>query len=563
MDQKNLLGAVALSILILGGYHYFFERPALQARTTAQTTALTQQPTAATSTSNTPDVMPRAEALAAGSRIPIETPNLKGSINLTGGAIDDLVLVNYKTTQSKDAPSVVLFSPSGSTDAYYGNFGWSSADKSIDLPNTTTVWTTDRNSKLTPNSPVILRWKNRQGLEFEKVVSIDDQYMLTVTQKVRSRHDQAIDLHAYGLISRHGTPKTAGFFIMHEGPLGVFDGKLEELDYKKLQEKSLIQNPTAGGWIGITDKYWLAALVPDQNLRVETSFKYLASSNNYQADFVQAPQRLLPDQEISATHRLFAGAKVLNVLDHYTNNLGVQKLDLAIDFGWFYFLTKPLFYVLTFLYTLLGNFGVALIVLTILAKLLFFPLANRSYRAMALIRRLQPEIERLQQRYADDKMKLNQEMMQLYQKQKVNPLSGCLPMLLQFPVFFALYKVLFISIEMRHAPFFGWIHDLSAPDPTSLFNLFGLIPWSPPDFLQIGLWPLIMGVTMLIQQRMNPQPADPMQAKMFMILPIMFTVMLAQFPVGLVIYWAVSNVLSIAQQWFITRLATPESAAAR
>jgi YidC/Oxa1 family membrane protein insertase len=563
MDQKNLLGAVALSILILGGYHYFFERPALQARATAQATAPTQQPTAATPTSNIPDVMPRAEALATGSRIPIETPNLKGSINLTGGAIDDLVLVNYKTTQSEEAPSVVLFSPSGSTDAYYGNFGWSSADKSIDLPNATTVWTTDRNSKLTPNSPVILRWKNRQGLEFEKVVSIDDQYMLTVTQKVRSRHDQAIDLHAYGLISRHGTPKTAGFFIMHEGPLGVFDGKLEELDYKKLQEKSLIQNPTAGGWIGITDKYWLAALVPDQNLRVETSFKYLASSNNYQADFVQAPQRLLPDQEISATHRLFAGAKVLNVLDHYTNNLGVQKLDLAIDFGWFYFLTKPLFYVLTFLYTLLGNFGVALIVLTILAKLLFFPLANRSYRAMALIRRLQPEIERLQQRYADDKMKLNQEMMQLYQKQKVNPLSGCLPMLLQFPVFFALYKVLFISIEMRHAPFFGWIHDLSAPDPTSLFNLFGLIPWSPPDFLQIGLWPLIMGVTMLIQQRMNPQPADPMQAKMFMILPIMFTVMLAQFPVGLVIYWAVSNVLSIAQQWFITRLATPESPAAR
>ena len=419
--------------------------------------------------------------------------------------------------------------------------------------NPTTLWTAS-SSTLSPERPVTLSWNNGQGLIFKRTYAIDENYMFTVTQAVENTTGKPVTLHPYALMSRHGTPEVTGFYILHEGLLGVFDETLQEVDYDDMQENNSVQNVTTGGWLGITDKYWLVALVPNQKTPSTTRFTYRndAGLEKYQADFLGTPVTIAAGASGQSVSHLFTGAKEVTLLDNYETDLGVARFDLAIDFGWFYFLTKPIFYTLIFINEHVGNFGVAILLLTVLIKLLFFPLANKSYVSMSKMKKLQPEMIKLRERYGEDKTKLNQEMMALYKREKANPASGCLPMLVQIPVFFSLYKVLFVTIEMRHAPFFGWIQDLSAPDPTNLFNLFGLIPWDPttilPDAMWIGVWPLFMGITMFLQQKLNPQPADPVQAKIFLFLPIMFTFLLARFPAGLVIYWAWNNLLSIIQQ---------------
>jgi len=418
------------------------------------------------------------------------------------------------------------------------------------------VWKADRDV-LAPNEPVTLSWNNGQGLVFYRRFALDENYMFTVTQRVENKSAQPVTLYSYGLISRSGTPKTLGYYILHEGPLGVLDGTLDEVKYADLREKGVIEKQSTGGWIGITDKYWLVALVPDQKTKIKARFDYAKTNglDKYQVDFL-GPETTIPaGGEAHVTNRLFAGAKEVRLLDSYAKNLGIDRFDLAVDFGWFYFLTKPIFYVLNYFNAVLGNFGLAILLLTVLIKGAFFPLANKSYRAMSKMKKLQPEMLRLRERFKEDRARLNQEMMALYKKEKVNPTAGCLPIVIQIPVFFALYKVLFVTIEMRHAPFFGWIRDLSAPDPLLVSNLFGLIPWDPPQLLHVGVWPLIMGITMYLQQKLNPQPPDPTQAKIFLALPVVFTFLLARFPAGLVIYWAWNNTLSIAQQWLIMRRA--------
>ncbi|MCW8835684.1 MAG: membrane protein insertase YidC, partial [Rhodospirillales bacterium] len=443
-------------------------------------------------------------------------------------------------------------SPQGSNNAYFAEFGWVGQD--LDLPGPDTVWTANK-KVLEAGESVDLTWDNAKGLRFQRTIALDENYMFTITDSVSNAGSDAVTLFPYGLVSRTGTPKTQGFYILHEGPLGVFDGTLSEIDYSDLQEDGKIEKKSVGGWAGITDKYWLAALVPDQKTENQSRFSHYRDNNTdkYQVDYIGGALTAGAGATITNTTHFFAGAKEVALLDSYAEEFGVERFDLAIDFGWFYFLTKPIFYMILFFSHYFGNFGVAILLLTVLIKLILFPLANKSYKAMSRMKKLQPEMKKLQERFGDDKTRMNQELMALYKKEKVNPVSGCLPILVQIPVFFALYKVLFVNIEMRHAPFFGWIQDLSAPDPTTVFNLLGLIPWDPPSFLMIGIWPLIMGVTMWLQQKLNPQPADPVQAKVMMFLPVLFTFLLATFPAGLVIYWAWNNTLSILQQWVIMR----------
>ncbi|MEE8332515.1 MAG: membrane protein insertase YidC, partial [Alphaproteobacteria bacterium] len=469
--------------------------------------------------------------------------------------IDDLTMLDYRETVKPNSPQITLLSPTGMEQPYFSQFGWVGANQNIRLPDAGTVWTANQ-TMLGINTPVTLRWDNGAGLRFKRTVSIDENYMFSITQTVTNSGASPVTLYPYGLISRTGVPDTLGFYILHEGLLGVFNGQLKEVDYDDLDETGQIAQKTTGGWIGITDKYWLVALVPDQKAAMQTHFRHTLDNNKinkYQADYLGGAYVIAPGGAATVDNRLFAGAKEVPLLDAYEENLGIARFDLAVDFGWFYFLTKPIFYALVYFYGVLGNYGLAILLLTVLIKLIFFPLANKSYVSMSAMKKLQPKMVTLRERYKDDKAKQNEAMMKLYRDEKVNPASGCLPIVVQIPVFFALYKVLFVSIEMRHTPFYGWIQDLSARDPTTLFNLFGLIPWSPPDFLMIGVWPVIMGVTMFLQQKLNPAPADPMQAKIFMFLPFVFTIMLATFPAGLVIYWTWNNLLSITQQWVIMR----------
>ena len=432
-------------------------------------------------------------------------------------------------------------------------------DSDVATPTPETVWQS-ATATMEADRPVTLSWNNGAGLAFAQQITLDSDYMFTVTQRVTNRGARSVGLRPYGLISRTGTPDTLGFWILHEGLLGVFGDTLKEVDYDDVSDEDggKIEQDSTGGWIGITDKYWLAALVPDQKTAIASRFVHTLQNDTdkYQVD-VLGPQLVVqPGATVEVTKRLFAGAKEVRLLDSYEEKLGIVNFDLAVDFGWFYFLTKPIFYVLEYFNRLLGNFGVAILLLTVLIKIAFFPLANKSYRAMSRLKKLQPQMMEIRDRFKEDRQRQNQEMMALYKKENANPVSGCFPILIQIPVFFALYKVLFVSIEMRHAPFFGWIQDLSAPDPLGILTAFGLIEWSIPDLLQIaniGIWPLIMGGTMYLQQKLNPQPADPTQAKIFLMLPIVFTFMLGQFPAGLVIYWAWNNLLSIAQQWIIMR----------
>ena len=559
-DQRNLILAIALSIAILLGFQYFYEGPKVQqqqAQQAQKTEAQVNVPAPVSAQATAPKDAAQLIAEQAATRIRIDTPSLHGSVNLVGGRIDDLKLADYHLNTDPKSPEIVLLAPAGSPNAYYAEFGWVPEDRSQPVPGADTVWTAAAGQTLGPDKPVTLTWDNGKGLLFERTIAVDKQYMFTVTQRVKNTTGQAVKLLPYSLVSRHGLPYTEGFYILHEGPLGVFDGKLTEEKYDDLRKAGTITKQTTGGWIGITDKYWLVSLIPDPKATETARFVHTTAGNQdrFQVDLMGAAVEVPAGGTIEDTARLFAGAKQVRLLDAYGDQYNISNFDLAIDFGWFYFLTKPFFYALDFLAGLVGNFGVAILIFTVFIKAVFFPLANKSYLAMSKMKKLQPEMTKIRERFAEDKMRQQQEMMALYKREKVNPMAGCLPILIQIPVFFALYKVLFVTIEMRHAPFFGWIHDLSAPDPTTIFNLFGLIPWDPPQLLMLGIWPIIMGVTMWFQQKLNPAPPDPIQAKMFQFLPIVFTFMLASFPAGLVIYWAWNNTLSIAQQWVIMRRA--------
>ena len=573
MEQRNLFLAIALSVTILLGSQLaietFFPSPPPQtaAGDAVDGTALPGAPNAegvpaapgtvaAPGTQLGVQVPAREEKLSASARLPIETDRLTGSIALTGARIDDLVLRNYKVTIEPDAPNVVLFSPSGTARGYYAQFGWVAADSAVKVPDEDSVWTTSADV-LTQNAPVTLSWDNGEGLTFERTITLDDGFMFTVNDRVRATGDTTATLFPYGLIGRDGMPYTSGFFILHEGPIGVFNETLEEIDYDTLQDDGEAVFNSTGGWVGMTDKYWLAALVPDQANPMKARLWHRLSANGrdkFQTDFLnENGKSVSASQAIEVTTRLYAGAKEVSLLEQYKEAYQLPLFDRAVDFGWLWFFTKPLFHALDWLYSIVGNFGIAIMILTLGVKIVFFPLANKSYKAMSKMKLLQPEMTKLRERYPDDRQKMQQEMMAMYKREKVNPAAGCIPILIQIPVFFALYKVLFVSIEMRHAPFFGWIQDLSAKDPSNIFELFGLVPWGAPDFLHFGVWPLIMGATMFIQQRLNPQPADPVQAKIFLFMPLIFTVFLASFPAGLVVYWAWNNTLSIAQQWIIMR----------
>ena len=571
MEQRNLLIAIVLSVGILIAFQFAFERlrppqpspPSAGTPVTAPATPSQSVPPApATASQSAPAsnipgtapaqaAEPREAAIAEQPRVKIETPRLHGSIDLRGARLDDLTLATYHETVDPKSPEVVLLSPSGTQEPYLAEFGWVGASPEAKVPGPQTQWSASEGS-LTPTHPATLTWDNGQGLVFTRTISIDPNYMFTVRDAVRNTGSTPVKLLPYGLVSRTGTPHVAGYYILFEGLIGYVGGSLQEVKYSSLTPDKPLDFASNGGWLGFTDKYWLTALVPPQSEALKARFTHTidAGVDRYQTDYTGREITIAPDGTGEASARFFAGAKEVYLLDAY-EAAGIPLFDHAIDFGWFYFLTKPIFLILQFFDKVLGNFGLAILLLTLCVKLLFFPLANKSYNAMSKMKLLQPEIQKLRERFPDDKARQQQEMMELYKRVGANPMAGCLPIVIQIPVFFSLYKVLFVTIEMRHAPFFGWIHDLSAPDPTSFFNLFGLLPFAPPTFLMIGAWPLLMGLTMFLQQKLNPQPVDPVQARMFMLLPIVFTYMLAAFPAGLVIYWAWNNLLSIAQQWVI------------
>ncbi len=576
MDEKNrnLLLAVALSVIVLFVWQALVIGPQQppaqqQPQTTQQTPAQGQAQTGTPSPSATGEptagaprlpaaTSSREAAISETQRVPIDTPSLRGSINLKGGRIDDLTLNKYRVAVDKDSANVTLLSPSGSpapNRAFYAQHGWTTAGGGMNVPGPETEWSMESSGPLSPGNPVTLVYDNGQGVIFRRIIEVDENYMFTVTQSVENNTGETLQLFPYGLIARHGIPPTQGFFILHEGPIGVLgEAGLEEFDYSDLLESAAPTTYSAtGGWLGITDKYWAATLIPPQDLAYDARFvgDGQGMQARFQTDYLLPAVQVAPGATGEVTSRLFAGAKESSLIDSYEADLGIQQFELLIDWGWFHFITKPLFIALDFFYSLVGNFGVSILIVTLLIKLVFFPLANKSYESMSKMKKLQPEMMRLRELYKDDRMRQQQELMELYKREKVNPMSGCLPILIQIPVFFALYKVLFVTIEMRHAPFFGWIQDLSAPDPTSIFNLFGLLPYSVPDFLLIGIWPIIMGVTMFIQMRLNPMPGDPIQQKIFTWMPVLFTFLLATFPAGLVIYWTWNNILTIAQQWYI------------
>jgi YidC/Oxa1 family membrane protein insertase len=574
-ENRNLIMAVALSMIVLLGWQMLVIQPEMEREAAEQKQIATEmanssigaqvtgQPvvSAVTGTPTVGEGAVTPKSVETAKRIVIEAPLVRGSFSLRGARLDDVILTGYKESLDGDSDNIHFLQKTSSDMPFFVEFGWSSSDANQLMPTADSTWSADR-ELLAPSSPVTLTWKNGQGLTFSRRISINDDYLFTFEDSVTSTLASDVTLYPYGLVRRHGTPATTGMYILHEGPLGVFDETLTEEDYGDLRDAGAngikIIPEKAGGWVGITDKYWLAALLPTQTKSYNFGFQSLAGDNDrYQVDFIDPNGMLLVSgSTVTSQSRLFAGAKKVALLDYYSDQLNIPNFDLAIDFGWFYFLTKPFFYAINWLFGVFGNFGLAVLGFTVIVKLIFFPLANKSYRSMAKMRLLAPKLQTLRERFGDDRMKLNQEMMALYKAEKVNPAAGCLPVLLQIPVFFALYKVLFVTIEMRHAPFFGWIADLSAPDPTSIFNLFGLLPYSVsflPTFLQLGVWPILMGISMFLQMRLNPAPPDPIQAKVFQFMPIFFTFLLATFPAGLVIYWTWNNLLSMAQQWFIMK----------
>jgi YidC/Oxa1 family membrane protein insertase len=578
MNDKNTILAIVLSALVLIGWQYFFAGPQekarqeqLQAQQQKQT-APTQpgQPVQQPAPTGAPQVpgqpsapthtapVDRAAALAGSPRVPIATGSLQGSIALKGGRIDDLALIKFRETVDPKSPPIVLLSPSGTADPFYAEFGWTGvAGTNVKLPNSETIWKQTGSGALSVTHPVTLTYDNGDGLEFRRTITVDDKYLFSIKDEVINNGAAPVALYPYALISRHGTPQTLGYYILHEGLIGVLgDSGLQEYTYKNVAEKKVVNFDVTNGWLGITDKYWAAVLAPETSARLKARFSTGSIGNlpTYQTDYLLDAQTVAPGATASAYGRLFAGAKEVAVVNDYDRQLKLNRFDLLIDWGWFYFITKPLFMAIDYLYHLVGNFGLAILIITVLIKIAFFPLANKSYASMAKMKAVQPQMMAIRERFADDKVKQQQELMELYKKEKINPLAGCLPIAIQIPVFFSLYKVLFVTIEMRHAPFFGWIHDLSAQDPTNIFNLFGLIPIDPTvlpligPFLHLGAWPLIMGVTMWVQMKLNPAPPDPTQAMIFNWMPLIFTFMLASFPAGLVIYWAWNNTLSVLQQ---------------
>jgi YidC/Oxa1 family membrane protein insertase len=588
-NQKNLILAIVLSVAVLLGWQFFYAGPKMKEeqerrgrlqQTQTQQTQAPGQPAPGAGTqpgSSAPPVpgavhpgtttVTRESALKAAPRVAIETPSLRGSISLKGGRIDDLVLAKYREKVDPTSPNVVLFSPADSPEPYFAEYGWvAPGDTNLKLPDRDTLWQTEGASTLTPEKPVTLVWDNGQGLTFRRTISVDKNYLFSIRDEVENKTAAVVSLFPYARLYRLGTPHVQGFYILHEGLIGVIgDGGLQELSYADALKDGggkTIDKAT-GGWLGITDKYWAATLIPDQGAEYRANFSGTKAAGgqkeSFQTDYLRTAIVVPASGKAVAEGRLFAGAKEVNIVEGYEQSQGIKKFDRLIDWGWFYFITKPLFHLINWLagfFSAIGlsaPFGLAILVTTVLVKAAFFPLANKSYESMAKMKKLQPEMERLREQFKDDRARQQQELMALYQKQKINPMAGCLPILLQIPVFFALYKVLFVTIDMRHAPFYGWIKDLSAPDPTSLFNLFGLLPFAPPDFLHVGAWPIIMGITMWVQMQLNPQQPDPIQQKIFNWMPVMFTFMLASFPSGLVIYWAWNNVLSLLQQYTIMR----------
>ena len=567
LDNRNLLLAIVISIGILLVFQMMMPPPE-PPPPTEETGVPGAPPGAETGAIPTPGGLPAPSGVVPGTqpaarqpategqapRIPIEDGRVSGSIPLAGARIDSITLKDYRQTPDPDSSLITLLSPPGTRGAFYAELGWVAADGTTPVPAGDTLWATN-DRQLSRERPLKLSWDNGAGLRFARTVELADDFLLTVEQSVANDTASPVTLYPYGLVSRSGTPETSGFFILHEGPLGVLGEGLQEHDYDDLADDGEIKVENTQGWLGITDKYWLTALIPEPGEAFTARFLHRLEQglDKYQTDYLRTAVTVPPGGRVAVRNHVFAGAKKAHLLDRYRDDLNFAKFDLAIDFGWFYFLTKPFFYALSWLQGVLGNFGLAILALTVGVKLVFFPLANKSYRSMSQMKALQPEMVKLRERLGDDRQKLNQEMMALYKREKVNPAAGCLPILIQIPVFFALYKVLFVAIEMRHAPFYGWIEDLSAVDPTNLFTLFGLVDWGPPSFLHLGVWPILMGLSMWAQMRLNPTPADPIQAKIFQFMPLVFTFLLATFPAGLVIYWTWNNLLSMAQQWVIMR----------
>lgn len=591
-DNRNTILAVILSGIVLIAWQYFYNVPQMEKqRAQTQTQAELAKPTpqtapgsttpgappSANAPANTPAaaaaaVVSRDAAIAATPRVKIETPSVIGSISLKGARIDDLSLVKFRDTVDPTSPPIVLYSPSNTSSPYYAEFGWVPASGSTArIPDQNTVWQQENSGALSPGNPVILKYDNGDGLTFRRTIAIDDRYLFTIRDDVTNVGTAPVTLYPFALISRHGTPQVSGYYILHEGLIGYLgaDG-LQEYGYKKIDDAKSVGFNVTDGWLGMTDKYWASALLPDTTAKLQARYSsnLVGTVRTYQTDYLQDPQTIAIGGTGSANARLFAGAKEAGVvginfpfagLGGYNKELGLNHFDLLIDWGWFYFITKPMFLALDFFFRLFGNFGIAILLVTVLVKLLFFPLANKSYASMAKMKSVQPQLAALKERYPDDRQKQQQEMMEIYKKEKINPIAGCLPVALQIPVFFSLYKVLFVTIEMRHAPFYGWIKDLSAPDPTNLFTLFGLFHYDPTQlplfghYLALGIWPIIMGITMWFQMKLNPTPPDPTQQMIFAWMPLIFTFMLAGFPAGLVIYWAWNNLLSVLQQSFIMR----------
>jgi YidC/Oxa1 family membrane protein insertase len=598
-DQKNTILAVVLSAIVLIGWEYFYALPQKQRQDEllrqTQTTQVQPAPQSAPGsapsggTPNSQGVAPqvptqpgasapieqksREAIIASTQRIPIDTPRIKGSIALKGGGrIDDVSLAHYHETVDPTSPAIVLLSPSGSPNPFYAEFGWYvPVGAAVKVPGADTTWRQLGTGSLGPGRPVTLSYDNGEGLEFRRTIEVDDKYLFTLKDEVLNHGSASVSLYPYALVSRHGTPPTSGYYILHEGLIGVMgDQGEQQFTYKAIEDKKLQQFNVTNAWMGITDKYWAAALLPDTGAHVQADFRsdMNGTTKTYQTGYLLDQQVVAPGATGSANARLFAGAKEVAVVGinfplaevgGYNKQLNLNKFDLLIDWGWFYFITKPLFLLMDLIFRWIGNFGVAILMVTVLLKGLFFPLANKSYASMAKMKAVQPQMTALRERYPDDKVKQQQELMEIYKREKINPVAGCLPIVIQIPVFFALYKVLFVTIEMRHAPFFGWIKDLSGPDPTNVFNLFGLLAYDPTQvpvighFLVLGAWPLIMGVTMWFQMKLNPAPPDPAQKIMFDWMPVIFTFMLASFSSGLVIYWAWNNTLSVIQQSIIMR----------
>ena len=554
MDTKNVIAAISLSAAVIILYGLFFE-PSPQ-----ELNQIQEEKNQITQSSETPSLevdekiteISRNDALTENQRVVFENESIKGSISLKGSTIDDLTFKKYTETLN-GTDLVILLNPREAQNGYFVETGWVTNSKNVDVPNAQTIWKVEGNNKLTPNRPVNLVWENDLGIKFQKKISLDNQYLFTIDQIITNSTNNKYNFYPYGQIIRKTAPEVTNFYILHEGLLGVFDEQLIEEDYDDIVEKKFTVKAKSG-WLGITDKYWITSLIPENSKEFKTDFEY---KNKFKANFIETQSTEIGANETKSNQiKIIIAAKEVSIIDGYATQLNINKYDLAIDWGWFYFIVKPLFFVIDYFFKITGNFGIAIILITICVRIIFFPLANYSFRSMAKMKVLQPEMTRLKELHKEDKVKLQQEMMALYKKEKVNPVSGCLPILIQIPFFFAIYKMLFVTIEMRHQPFFGWIKDLSERDPTSVFNLFGLIPWDPPSFLLIGAWPILMGITMYVQQKLNPTPPDPIQAKIFMFFPLFLTVILAPFPSGLVIYWTINNILTMAQQIVIMKRTT-------